>query len=81
MLPALKYMVRHYGRNYIVISEKSECGRLRFYAMIELLYGANRFTVTVRKRELFYDAYYMSERSVEEGYGWGRWNRKYLYVV
>ena len=50
MLPALKYMVRHYGRNYSVISEKSGCGRLRFYATIELLYGANRFTVTVRKR-------------------------------
>ena len=57
MLPALKYTVRHYGRNYSVISEKSECGRLRFYATIESLYGANRFTVTVRKRELFYDAY------------------------
>ena len=50
MLPALKYTVRHYGRNYSVISEKSECGRLRFYATIESLYGANRFTVTVRKR-------------------------------
>ena len=33
-----------------IISEQSECGRLRFYAMIESLYGANRFTVTVRKR-------------------------------
>ena len=50
MLSALKYMVRHYGRNYSVISEQSECGRLRFYATIESLYGANRFTVTVRKR-------------------------------
>ena len=48
MLPALKYTVRHYGRNYSVISEKSECGRLHFYATIESLYGANRFTV--RKR-------------------------------
>ena len=50
MLPALKYTVRHYRRNYSVISEKSECGRLHFYAMIELLYGANRFMVSVRKR-------------------------------
>ena len=50
MLPALKYTVRHYGCNYSVISEQSECGRLRFYATIELLYGANRFMVTVRKR-------------------------------
>ena len=50
MLPALIYTVRHYGRNYSVISEKSECGRLLFYATIESLYGANRFTVTVRKR-------------------------------
>ena len=45
-----KYMVRHYGRNYSVITEQSECGRLRFYATIESLYGANRFTETVRKR-------------------------------
>ena len=45
-----KYTVRHYGRNYSVITEQSECGRLRFYATIESLYGANRFTVTVRKR-------------------------------
>ena len=50
VLPALKYTVRHYGRNYNVISEKSECGRLSFYATIESQYGANRFTVTVRKR-------------------------------
>ena len=50
MLPALKYTVRHYGCNYSVISEKSECGRLRYYATIESLYGANCFTVTVRKR-------------------------------
>ena len=50
VFPALKYTVRHYGRNYSVISEQSECGRLRFYATIESLYGANRFTVTVRKR-------------------------------
>ena len=49
-LPALKYMVRLYGRNYSVISEKSECGRLCYYAMIELWYRAKRFTVTVRKR-------------------------------
>ena len=45
-----KYTVRHYGRNYSVITEQSECGRLRFYATIESLYGANRFTETVRKR-------------------------------
>ena len=50
MLPVLKYTVRHYGRNYSVISEISECDRLRFYATIESLYGANRFTVMVRKR-------------------------------
>ena len=51
MFPELKYTVRHYGRNYSVISEQSECGRLRFYATIESLYGANRFTVSVRKRK------------------------------
>ena len=45
-----KYTVRHYGRNYSVITEQSECGRLRFYATIESLYGAYRFTETVRKR-------------------------------
>ena len=45
-----KYTVRHYGRNYSVITEQSECGRLRFYATIESLYGANRFTETVRKQ-------------------------------
>ena len=50
MFPALKYTVRHYGRNYSVISEQSECGRLCFYATIESLYGANHFTVTVRKQ-------------------------------
>ena len=41
-----KYTVRHYRRNYSVITER----RLRFYATIESLYGANRFTETVRKR-------------------------------
>ena len=45
-----KYTARHYGRNYSVITEQFECGRLRFYARIESLYGANRFTETVRKR-------------------------------
>ena len=45
-----KYTVRHYGRNYSVITEQSECGRLHFYTTIESLYGANRFTETVRKR-------------------------------
>ena len=50
-----KYTVRHYGRNYSVITEQSKCGRLRFYATIESLYGANHFTETVWK--LFYDAY------------------------
>ena len=50
-----KYTVRHYGRNYSVITEQFECGRLRYYATIESLYGANRFTET--ERELFYDAY------------------------
>ena len=45
-----KYTVRHYGRNYSVITEQSECGRLRFYATIESLYRANRFTETVRKQ-------------------------------
>ena len=45
-----KYTVRLYGRNYSVITEQFECGRLRFYATIESLYGANRFTETVRKR-------------------------------
>ena len=55
-----KYTVRHYGRNYSVITEQSECGRLRFYATIESLtvrsqpfYGNG----TETERELFYDAY------------------------
>ena len=49
-LPALKLYGKIYGRNYSVITEKSECGKLRFYATIESRYGTNRFTVTVRKR-------------------------------
>ena len=59
MLPTLKYTVRHYGCNYSVISEKTECSRLRFYTTIESMYGANRFMVTVRKQNgnFFYDAY------------------------
>ena len=47
-----KYTVRHYGRNYSVITEQSE---LRFYATIESLYGNG----TETERELFYDAYCM----------------------
>ena len=41
-------MVRLYGRNYSIISEKSKCSTLRFYASIEARYGGNRFTVIVR---------------------------------
>ena len=48
MLPALKLLVRLYGRNYSVISEKSKSSTLRFYASIESRYGGNRFTVVVR---------------------------------
>ena len=43
-------MVRLYGRNYSVISEKSKSSKLRFYASIESRYGGNRFTVVVRIR-------------------------------
>ena len=43
-------MVRLYGRNYSVISEKSKSSTLRFYATIESRYGGNRFTVVVRIR-------------------------------
>ena len=43
-------MVGHYGRNYSVISEKSKCSTLRFYATIESWYGGNRFTVVIRER-------------------------------
>ena len=43
-------MVKHYGHNYSIVSEKSKCGKLRFYATIESQYGANHFTVMVRKR-------------------------------
>ena len=50
MLPALKLMVRLYGRDYSVISEKSKSSTLRFYASIESRYGGNRFTVVVRIR-------------------------------
>ena len=49
-LPALKLYGKIYGRNYSVITEKSECGKLRFYTTIESWYGTNRFMVTVRKR-------------------------------
>ena len=42
-----KIMVRLYGRTYSVISEKSECSTVRFYASIESRYGGNRFTVVV----------------------------------
>ena len=50
MLPALKLYGKHYGHNYRVISEKSKCKTLRFYATIESRYGGNRFTVVVRIR-------------------------------
>ena len=50
MLPALTLYGRLYGRNYSVISEKSESSTLLFYASIESRYGANRFTVVVRIR-------------------------------
>ena len=43
-------MVRLYGHNYSVISEKSKSSTLRFYATIESRYEGNRFTVVVRKR-------------------------------
>ena len=48
MLPALKLLVRLYGRNYSVILEKSKSSTLRFYASIESQYGGNHFTVVVR---------------------------------
>ena len=50
MLPALKLLVKLYGRNYSVFSEKSKSSTLRFYASIESRYGGNRFTVIVRIR-------------------------------
>ena len=43
-------MVRLYGRNYSVITEKSKSSTLRFYATIESRYGGNRFTAVVRIR-------------------------------
>ena len=56
-----KYTVRHYGRNYSVITEQFECGRLRFYATIESLrsqpfYGNG----TETERELFYEYSFFS---------------------
>ena len=33
-----------------IITEKSKCNTLRFYASIESRYGGNRFTVVVRER-------------------------------
>ena len=43
-------MVRHYGHNYSIISEKSKRNTLRFYALIESLYGGNHFMVVVQER-------------------------------
>ena len=50
VLPALKLLVKLYGRNYSVISEKSKSSTLRFYASIESRYGGNRFTIVLRIR-------------------------------
>ena len=36
--------------DYSVISEKSKCSTLRFYASIESRYGGNRFAIAVRIR-------------------------------
>ena len=47
MLHALYYMVRLYGHNNSIISEKSKSSTLRFYASIETRYGGNRFLVVV----------------------------------
>ena len=40
-------MVRLYGHNYSIISEKSKCSTVRFYTSIESWYGGNCFTVIV----------------------------------